>query len=194
MVNWIENKDLFSVTEEYPVVLVGTNVYCLLSNGIQRKLRKKYPILNDANMKMSYGDIKRIGTRLNVMTDKTLFSLCYITGYPNARPDLQKDYLHYDGLINCLQTADIEFANCKVATTLMGTSRFDGNGDIERVKKIFETHVKNMELDVYLYRQISRDEENKQQWLEIQQYKKTDRATYDKLVAERKKNWKSLYL
>lgn len=194
MIQWINNIDLINDTEKYEVILLGTNVNCTLGNGLQRKIKKKFPHVDEENMKQPYGDPKRLGTRLTISTNKPIFSLCYITGAQNARPDLQPVFLNYEALEHCLKTANIEFSGMNVASTLMGSSRFDGNGDRERIINLFESNINKFNLTIYDYFQMSRDEENKQQWEELQEIKKNDLNKYKELVAIRKKMWKSTYL
>lgn len=193
-IQWINDIDLINETEKYEVILIGTNVYCTLGNGFQHKIKKKYPHVDEVNMRMSYGDSRRLGTRLNVECNDITFSLCYITGYPFYNNPPKKEYLDYGALENCLKTADIEFEGKKVATTLIGTSRFDGNADRGKVIELLNSSIKRMDLTIYDYFQMTRDEENKKQWEEIQKYKKIDYNKYKELAFERKKNWKSLYL
>lgn len=194
MVTYIKDVDLFPEIEKYDVVLIGTNIYNILGNGIQRKIRKKYPVVHNANIKTKYADKNKLGTVLTVDIGGTLIVLCYITGYPNARPDLKTDYLDYDALKKCMEYVNKVFKDKKVATTLIGGSRFDGNGDKNKIISILEQSCSDINLTVYDFFQMSRDEENKAQWLEIQKYKETDHELYLKLSKERKKNWKQTYL
>lgn len=194
MINYIKDVDLFNDIEKYDVVLVGTNTYNILGNGLQRKIRKKYPSVHKANLKTKYGDKNKLGTTLNVDIGGTVIMLCYITGYPNARPDLKTDYLDYDALEKCMSYINNTLQDKKIATTVIGSSRFDGNGDKDRIINILEKFSTGIDLTVYDYYQMSRDEENKAQWLEIQKYKDTDYELYKKLSKERKKNWKETYL
>lgn len=194
MITYIKDVDLFPEIEKYDVVLIGTNIYNILGNGIQRKIRKKYPVVHNENIKTKYADKNKLGTVLTADIGGTLIVLCYITGYPNARPDLKTDYLDYDALKKCMEYVNKVFKDKKVATTLIGGSRFDGNGDKNKIISILEQSCSDINLTVYDYFQMSRDEENKAQWLEIQKYKETDHELYLKLSKERKKNWKQTYL
>ena len=194
MIKYIKDIDLFGEIEKYDVVLIGTNTYNILGNGIQRKIRKKYPIVHKENMKTKYGDKAKLGTTLSVDIGGTIIILCYITGFPNARPDLATDYLDYEALEKCMAYVNENLKGKNVATTVIGSSRFDGNGDRDRIINILEKNNNNINLTVYDFFQMSRDEENKAQWLEIQKYKDTDYELYKKLSKERKKNWKQTYL
>ena len=194
MLSFIKDIDLFNDIEKYDVVLIGTNIYNTLGNGIQRKIRKKYPLVHKENLKTKYGDKSKLGTTLSIDIGGTIIMLCYITGYPNARPDLSTDYLDYEALIKCLQFANSTLQGKKVATTLIGSSRFDGNGNRDKVLSLIKDNCNDLNITIYDYEQMSRDEENKAQWLEIQKYKDSDYDLYKRLSHERKKNWKKTYL
>lgn len=188
MIEIIKDKDLIWDTDNYDVILLGTNIFCALSDGLQRKMRKKYPRIDEANNRTKYADMTKLGTRITVEGTPTI-SLCYICKYK-----CKNEYLSYDAVENCLRTADIEFAGKNVATTIMGSTYFDGNGDRERLLNIINDNCKKMNLFLYDYEQLSRDEENKRQWLYIQSFKKTDYKKYKELVEWRKANWDKLYL
>lgn len=184
----VKDKDLIWDTDNFDVVLVGTNTYCALADGFQRKMRKKYPHIVEPNNSTPYGDRRKLGKRITI-PGKPIISLCYMCNFKS-----KKEFLDYEGLENCIKTANIEFKGLNVVTTVMGTSRFDGNGDRDRIMKILEENSDKMNLTVYDYFQMSRAEENKKQWKYIQSFKKTDYAKYRKLTDERKKNWDKLYL
>ena len=43
MINIIKDEDIMNHINEYDVVLIGTNVYCTLSQGVQRDIALNYP-------------------------------------------------------------------------------------------------------------------------------------------------------
>ena len=53
--NIIQGKDAIWETDKYDVVLVGTSIYCMLTNGFQSKIRFKYPHVDAANDKTPFG-------------------------------------------------------------------------------------------------------------------------------------------
>ena len=70
---------------------------------------------------------------------------------------------------------------------MLGSSRFDGNGDKERIIKIFNDTIKDVDLTIYDYYQKSRDEEVIEFMTKEYEVKEKDRDAYYKMVAERKK-------
>lgn len=153
--NIIKDKDPIWETEKYDVILVGTSIYCMLTNGFQSKIRFKYPHVDDANNKTPFGDKRKLGKRLTVEPiedGQPIISLLYIANYPHSK----RVFVDYEALENALATANAEFKGKKVMTTLLGESAFDGNGDREKLLKIIEENTKDLDLDVYDYKQLPR--------------------------------------
>lgn len=152
--NIVKDKDLIWDTDKYDVILVGTSIYNLLTQGFQSKLAMKYPYILDANNSTPYADKRKYGKRLTIQ-GTPIISLMYICGYPHSK----RDYLNYEALEHCLATANVEFKSKNVATTILGTSLFDGNGDRERCMKIIEDNTDKLNLTVYDFPQYNRRKE-----------------------------------
>lgn len=188
MINIIKDVDLYDHFDEYDIILIGTNLYCTMSQGIQLKVMLNYPYAYEANMGTKYGDKEKLGTILECKSEgKPTFCLCFITEGFNFRPDLQKDYLSYEALEKCLKLVNIRYKGMKIACPLLGSSRFDGNGDKDRIYEIFNNCMKDVELTVFDYFQKSRAEEMKEWYTVEKELKKSDYEAYHKTVAERKK-------
>lgn len=187
MLEYIKDIDLIKDIEKYDVILVGTNTYQVMGNGFQRKIRMHYPVTYEENLKTKYGDKSKLGSILRVNT-KPIICLCFITHYYNARPDLMPDYLDYEALESCLSIANSQFRGLRVATTFIGCSKFDGNGDRDRVKSILEKHSGNINLFIYDYVQIKRNIEQKLMLIEIFVKSDYDRETKLKMYYERAKD------
>lgn len=148
----ISDIDAILETDKYDVVLVGTSIYGMLTNGFQRDIRKKYPYVHGENIKQPYADQRRLGTRLTIAKEgNPTISLLYVCKYPMSN----MEYLDKDALRHALATADAEFRGKKVMTTVIGASKFDGNCDKKEMLKIITETVKKMDLYVYDYEQKS---------------------------------------
>ena len=91
MINIIPNRDLFDDIGLYDVILIGTNIYCSMSQGFQRKIMLNYPYVQEDNMKTNYGDERKLGTLIeSKQENKPTFVLLYICK-GNFRPDLNGD-------------------------------------------------------------------------------------------------------
>lgn len=188
MISVIKDVNLFEHVNEYDLNLLGTNVYCTLNNGFQRDVSIYYPYVHDMNLGTKYGDMSKLGTILECTNENNpTFVICYITKGFNFRPDLESDYLSYESLENCLKLVNILYKGKNVAAPLLGCSRFDGNGDRDRVFDIINKSITKLDLTIYDYYQKSRDEINKERYLKEQEVKKKDYYAYREMIIERKK-------
>ena len=187
MINIIKDVDLFNHFSEYDAVLIGTNTYCTMSQGIQLQVMLNYPYVYDKNLETKYADPEKLGTIIDCKSDgEPTFCLCFICG-GNFRPDLQKDYLSYESLEKCLRLVNLLYRGKKLAAPLLGASRFDGNGDRDKIMEIFNNTIKDVDLTIYDYHQKSRAEQMKEVREKELEVKKVDREEYYRMVAKRKK-------
>lgn len=154
MIQFIKDKDAIWETDNYDVVLLGTSINNMLTNGLQSKMRIKYPELDVANKSTNYGDTRKLGKRLNV-GEKPIVSLMYICKFPRSN----RETLDYEALEKCLVSANEEFKGKNVMTTILGTSIFDGNGDREKVLEIINRTCTDMNLTIYDYVQLRKRDE-----------------------------------
>lgn len=157
MIKFIKNRDLIWDVEKYDVILVGCSIYNLLTQGFQAKLCVKYPGLKSVDGKTPYADKRKYGTRVSYDVNGQTISLMYICGYPYKN----KEYINYDGFINCLATANQEYKGkgLKVACTIIGSAFCDGNGDREKCLQLIEEHCKDLDITIYDYEQLPKREE-----------------------------------
>ena len=183
----IKDVDIYEHLKEYDVILIGTNVYCTMSQGIQLKIMLNYPYVYEKNLETKYGDIEKLGTILECKNeDNPIFCLCFITKGYNFRPDLNKDYLSYESLEKCLKLVNIVYKGKRIACSLMGSSRFDGNGDKNTIISIFKSCLTDVDCTVYDYLQKSRNDEVVQMLKDEQKIKDKDRKQYYNVVSKRK--------
>lgn len=188
MISIVKDVDLYDHVGEYDVTLIGTNLYASMGQGIQLNVMLNYPYVYEMNVETKYGDRSRLGTILECAKDgEPTFCLCFITVGYNFRPDLQKDYLSYEGLENCLKLVNVLYKDKRVACPLLGASRFDGNGDRDRIYEIFNREITNVDLTIYDYRQKSRYEQMKEVYDKEKAMRRSDRKEYYRMVAERKR-------
>lgn len=189
--NIIVNKDLIFETDKYDVILLGTSTYCMLTNGFQSKMRLKYPFIEDANNKTNYGDKRKLGKRTTIENENTpIISLLYVCNYPNKT----REFIDYEALENCLRTAAAEFKGKKIATTVIGSSLYDGNGDKEHILNIMQESLQGLDVDVYDYKQLDRVTEIKLQKDKIYKLKDIDFDKYQKLWDIKEEMFKKMYL
>lgn len=193
MITIKKDIDLMDEIKDYDTIFIGTNVYCCLSQGIQRDVTLYYPYCREANLTQRYGDVARLGTLLETSAEgePTIVLLYIYRGFP-YRKSMDEDYLDYDALEKCLIKANEAYKGKTVATTLLGCSRFDGNGNRDRVLEIMERTMTDVNLIVYDYYQKSKDEKHMEMMIKEWEVKKVDRKKYYEMKKMRKRAGKEL--
>ena len=165
MINLIEDVPLIDNVFDYDVILVGTNCYQVMRNGFQYDIAKKFPHVKAMNNNTKYGDPSKTGTILECNGTPSV-TLMYITfGYNFKGND--KEYLDYNALEQCLKLCGILYNGKKVATTMLGCTFYDGNGQKDKVLDIMGRTMKNVSLDVYDYKQESYCEIKRKEFEEL---------------------------
>ena len=183
MIDIIRDEDLYNHLNEYDAILIGTNTYQVMSNGIQLQLMLNYPYVYEENLKTKYADRRKIGTLCECKKEgEPTICLCFIAKGYNFRSDLESDYLSYEGLENCLKLVNVLYKGKHLASYLLGSSEFDGNGDRERIMNIFKDNIKDLDLTIYDYKQKSRMDFVKETMTKEFEMKKKERKKYYEMV------------
>ena len=195
MVNIIEDVDIMNHINDYDMVLIGTNVYCTLSQGVQREIALNYPYVRELNLSTKYGDISKMGTLIECKKEnEPLILLLFICrGYPCKKVN-GDDYLSYESLEKCLRLVNVMHKGKNIACPLLGCSRFDGNGNKEKVLKIFRETLTDVDITIYDYYQRSRNEKQiatRKKELEVKQ---KDYNAYREMVKQRKEEAEKRFL
>ena len=148
----IEDRDLIYDVKDYDVVLVGLNIMNTMGNGFPHKVAVSFKNVAKVNKETAYGNPKKLGT-VKVIKGEPTFCLCYISR-GRYRPDRIPDTVDYEALASCLSLINKNFPGLKVATTIIGHSEFEGGGDRERILKLLEELMPDVDLYVYDYEQI----------------------------------------
>ena len=186
MIKIEKGKDLYDNISKYDVILIGTDIYCNMSQGFQRKIMLNYPYVLDINMSTRYADKSKMGNIAECKKDgNPTFVLLFISE-GSHRPDLKKETLSYESLEKCIRLCNILYKGRNVACTFLGTSKFDGNGDKDKVFEILSENSGNINLTVYDYVQLSRSEELKKIRTDELKLKEVDADAYYEAVKKRK--------
>lgn len=166
MINIIENKELIYDIHLYDVILIGTSINNALGNGFQYQMKKAFPEIDIANKNTPYGDIRKLGTVQVVKKYDKIFCLLYINK-SRRRPDLCPDYLDYNALESCMKIINENFPNTKIASTLLGHSVYEGDGNKEQILNIIKNNSDNLNLTIYDYEQPDYKSVLTQKWLKV---------------------------
>lgn len=187
MINIVKDEDIMGHINDHDIILIGTNVYCTLSQGVQREIALNYPYVREMNFQTKYGDENKLGTILECkVINEPIISLLYICrGYPCKKVN-GNDYLSYESLEKCLKLINVKYKGLDIGCPLLGCSRFDGNGDKEKVIKIFEKYLTNVNVTIYDYYQMSREEKQISTLKKEMEVKSKDYSAYREMVKQRK--------
>ena len=186
MIKIIKDEDLYNHIGEYDLILIGTDINCMMSQGFQRKIMLNYPYVYSQNMETKYGDKGKLGTILECKEEgKPTFVLLYINS-GNHRPDIKPVYVSYESIEKCMKLINILYKGKNIASTIIGSSKFDGNGDKDKIIEILNNNSDNINLTLYDYIQKSRAEELKDVRAKELELKKKDIDAYYKAVKKRK--------
>ena len=64
MITVIKDVDIMQDISKYDTILIGTNVYCSMYQGVQRDIILNYPYVREKNLQTKYGDVAKLGTIL----------------------------------------------------------------------------------------------------------------------------------
>lgn len=165
MVTYLKSN-LINHIYDYDVILVGTGIYNALGNGFQRDIRLVYPSIDNANKSTLYGDKRKLGTVTVVNENGIIICLCYVNR-GRFRPDLNPEYVDYNAVQRCLELIKENFNGKKIATTLLGYDLYEGDGNEDRLKAIFENVFDDSDIDVYLFEQEDYEKRRNQEWERI---------------------------
>ena len=164
-ITFVHDKPLIEDIFQYDVIIVGTGIHNSLGNGFQYDVKINFPHIEETVKKTPYADSRKLGT-VTVIKGKPTFCVGFI--HQGAyRKDIQPDFLNYDALKNILQLIDENFRNQNIATTLIGSTQYDGNGNKDKIMEIFNSLSNNNHYYIYDYTQRDYREVNNEKWAEI---------------------------
>jgi hypothetical protein len=164
-INFIHDKPLIEDIFDYDVIIIGTSIYNSLGNGVQYDIKINFPKVEEVVKKTPYADHRKLGT-VSVIEDTPIFCVGFINK-GGFRKDITPDYLDYNALKDVLYLVDDNFENKKIATTLIGCSKFDGNGDKNKVLELFSNLPDKNDYFIYDYEQRDYREVNNEKWAKI---------------------------
>lgn len=189
MINIIKNEDAIWHTDEYDAVLLGTNIYNMLTNGFQCKMTVKYPYLRPEVDKSNYADNRKMGTCLLVEGPPEI-CVMFMSKYPSRK----RLFCDYDAIESCFKYANVRYAGKKCLTTVVGASTFDGNGDKDRIMEIIRNNTDNLDLDIYDYEQLEKRTEGYILFRKMLKYRYTDHDKFVNLWYDKYNVVKRLYV
>ena len=165
MITIVKDKPLIEDIFDYDIIIVGTGIHNALGNGFQYDVKINFPFVEEAVKNTPYADKRKLGT-VTVINKQPVFCVGFIH-QGGFRKDLKPDFLDYKALTEVLALIDDNFENKRIATTLIGCSQFDGNGDRDKVLEIFSGLSDKNEYFIYDYEQRDYRQVHNEKWAEI---------------------------
>lgn len=145
MINKIDNTHLIEHVFEYDVILVPMGINNAMNNGFAREVRANFQdVYKKESEKSPYGNRRKYGTTLGIESEGLIFCMCYI--YSMSDKGLTVDY---NNLKKCLIEVSIKYKGKKIATPLLGASKFDGNGSADVIEGIFNEIFTDTDITLY---------------------------------------------
>lgn len=191
MIDIIKDVNIMEDVDKYDAIVISTNTYCSLGNGLQRDVALNYPYVDTANKGTKYGDISKVGTILTCSADN---EPTFVLSYINKGYEKKDKPIDYNGLIECLQRINKEFKGKHIAMPLLGTSRFDGNFDKEVVLSYCEKYLTDCNVTIYDFFQKSRDEKQRETRKKELKLKEKSYILYKEAVRKRKEEAEKRFL
>ncbi len=182
--NIIKDVDLINDVDKYDVILLGTSTYYALNNGFQKKVATNYPYVAKMNETIRYGDNRQLGKVLEAKENgQPTFCLLYMAKGYGFRPDLQKEFICYDSLEKCLRIVNTLYKGKNIASPIIGSTPFDGNGDKDKIIQMFSDLLSDCNVTLYDYVQKSDRDEQRDEYLA---HKAMGREAFYEYIRERK--------
>lgn len=185
MVNVIKKRLIESVFS-YDHILVGMGTNNSFSGGFAYDIGLNFPEVKEkVNETSNYLDRRLLGTTLTVgIGDIPFITLCYIhNGGYVKRPN--GEYLDYDALEKCLEKMSTAFKKGKIASPIIGSSKYDGNGDKERILELYRKYFTDIDIDVYDYEQETFDDVMYRALVDLKRRKKEKLITDEEYTAQK---------
>lgn len=175
MVTFIHDEKLLGHEKEYDAIIVSADLNCSMRHGYSYFVGTLFPYAFDANMATKYGDRRKLGTFVEASKEGCpTFIIAFIFQRFFSR---KLDYLSYEALEKCLKSINVSYKGKRLACKFLGTAVFDGNGNKERVRKIFEDCMTDVDLTIYDKVELTNDE---MYWKTKEKYRKIKKVNKEK--------------
>lgn len=176
----IFDEELIPHVHEYDVILYGMGINNSFSTGFANDIAINFPkVRKDENRESPYGDKRKYGDVYETECDGIRFCACYMHngGYRKGKDG--EEYVDYDALRSCIDKMSQKYRGKKIASPLIGSSAYDGNGDADRIMSLYEDAFKDCDIDLYLYDQKTLRDKIHAEIAELIERKKNGKVTKD---------------
>ena len=156
MLRIIKDTPLIEEIYEYDVILYSMGVNNSMSKGFNNDISVNFPKVKESECSYRYGDNRKYGTIHEFESDGIKFVSCYIKT-PEKKRRKTDLFVSYEYLDLCLEKVSRIYKGKRIASKILGSDEFDGNGDREKIMKLFEKHFSGKGNDITIYDYIQED-------------------------------------
>ena len=177
----VKDKFLIEDIKKYTIVLVPMSANNSMNSGFAYEIGLNFPPIREKVQTTPYGDRRKFGT-VSVFKDEGItFCICFMHTGGQSK---QVEYVKYDSLADCLDLININFKGKTVASPILGSTKYDGRGDKEKIINIFKEHCTDIDLILYDYEERNFMDEIYYRTTTITQKLRRKEITHEEMMAE----------
>lgn len=177
----VKDKFLIEDIKKYTIVLVPMSANNSMNSGFAYEIGLNFPSIREKVQTTPYGDRRKFGT-VSVFKDEGItFCICFMHTGGQSK---QAEYVKYDSLADCLDLININFKGKTVASPILGSTKYDGRGDKEKIINIFKEHCTDIDLILYDYEERNFMDEIYYRTTTITQKFRRKEITHEEMMAE----------
>lgn len=177
----IKDKFLIEDIKKYTIVLVPMSANNSMNSGFAYEIGLNFPPIREKVQTTPYGDRRKFGTVSVFKDDGITFCICFMHTGGQSK---QVEYVKYDSLADCLDLININFKGKTVASPILGSTKYDGRGDKEKIINIFKEHCTDIDLILYDYEERNFMDEIYYRTTTITQKFRRKEITHEEMMAE----------
>lgn len=177
----VKDKFLIEDIKKYTIVLVPMSANNSMNSGFAYEIGLNFPSIREKVQTTPYGDRRKFGTVSVFKDDGITFCICFMHTGGQSK---QMEYVKYDSLADCLDLININFKGKTVASPILGSTKYDGRGDKEKIINIFKEHCTDIDLILYDYEERNFMDEIYYRTTTITQKFRRKEITHEEMMAE----------
>ena len=177
----VKDKFLIEDIKKYTIVLVPMSANNSMNSGFAYEIGLNFPSIREKVQTTPYGDRRKFGTVSVFKDDGITFCICFMHTGGQSK---QVEYVKYDSLADCLDLININFKGKTVASPILGSTKYDGRGEKEKIINIFKEHCTNIDLILYDYEERNFMDEIYYRTTTITQKFRRKEITHEEMMAE----------
>ena len=177
----VKDRFLIEDIKKYTIVLVPMSANNSMNSGFAYEIGLNFPPIREKVQTTPYGDRRKFGTVSVFKDDGITFCICFMHTGGQSK---QAEYVKYDSLADCLDLININFKGKTVASPILGSTKYDGRGDKEKIINIFKEHCTDIDLILYDYEERNFMDEIYYRTTTITQKFRRKEITHEEMMAE----------